>query len=193
MVDWEVISASFRVTLHNPSLFIITLRPRCWNRTRVLPYICPRTDHDYNTSWLLSLMLLLQGAICYVSCNLTGLCFGCKCFKFENCLELPECRAAGCLFDVMPLQGQGGANGLKGWGPAAISDLSFCPSQTCCSPWYSPRLSLQLKFLRWNDWKAGSRFSGRAGRNMVCLFAGKEYTARDYVPLIGDYWGRSVQ
>lgn len=55
----------------------------------------------------------------------------------------------------------------------------FPPRPTLSSSWRCPRLSLLLKYLGLGDWKAGRRFSGSVGSDLVCLFVGEENTARD--------------
>lgn len=176
--------ALFSMTFHNPNPSIITLRPHCWNVPHVSCLASLPADHNDNASWLLSLMLLLWGGICYVSCNLTHLQLGFK-SGFKRLVAIswlwsswrptwgdayPELRAA---------------NGL--WGSCSallISQLcpSWCwygscrpaaaphPAQTCCSSQHSPRLSLHPKLLRWDDWKEGRRFSAGERRNLVGLF-----------------------
>lgn len=78
VVGCEIMSALFSMTFHNPYPSIITLRPHCWNVPHVSCLASLPADHNDNASWLLSLMLLLWGGICYVSCNLTHLQLGFK-------------------------------------------------------------------------------------------------------------------
>lgn len=109
-MGWEIMSASFSVALHYPNPSVITLMPHCWNVPRVLPSVPPRADSNYNTSWLLSLMPLLQGGIGYVSCDLTHLQLSFE-LGFKRLVTTPKRRVDGDLFEAMPLWGRGAAGG----------------------------------------------------------------------------------
>lgn len=202
--------ALFSMTFHNPNPSIITLRPHCWNVPHVSCLASLPADHNDNASWLLSLMLLLWGGICYVSCNLTHLQLGFK-SGFKRLVAIswlwsswrptwgdayPELRAANGLW--------GSCSALLCSSPScALHDVGMAPADLRLHPTQprpaAPRSTLLDSAYIPSFWdgmtgrKAEGFQLGREGTWLVCLFVSEENTARDYVPFIGDYWGRGVQ
>lgn len=163
-VGWEIMSALFSVTLHNPNLSVIASRPHCWNIPHVLPHVSSRADRNYNTSWLLSLMPLLQGGIHYVSCDLT--CCSVSSQDLRDWLQLPERGVAGDLFEMMPLRGQGATDGLRGGCSVQLPIAPFVmptwlPGTCSCIPPQLPPSTDLLLFSALSQTQLSTQIFGR--------------------------------